>query len=213
MVVQWVVDAGLRQQCRAAISNKIDEFQPDIICAHSLGTLLCYDLFTYDGLGGQKIQNRTFISFGSQIGNLFVKAKAWGGLVRMIPAKQWYHLFNHQDPAFTAEIQEPGVLNFLEVTTDSPAGHSPTTQGGNPGYLDHPNTFENVWQPLARPNLLAGTPRDLTSPLLSTTKVPSHRALLVGINAYPDPANQLNGCVNDTYLMSEVLQGNGSPIP
>jgi arylamine N-acetyltransferase len=29
---------------------------------------------------------------------------------------------------------------------------------------------------------------------------------LVGINAYPNPANRLEGCVNDVYLMSSVLQ-------
>ena len=73
MVVQWVVDANVREECRAAVSAQIDQFQPDIICAHSLGTLLCYDLFTFDNVGGQKINNRTFISFGSQIGNVFVK--------------------------------------------------------------------------------------------------------------------------------------------
>ncbi|MCD5364644.1 caspase family protein, partial [Chromobacterium aquaticum] len=32
------------------------------------------------------------------------------------------------------------------------------------------------------------------------------RALLVGINAYPKPEMRLNGCVNDVYLMSSVLQ-------
>jgi metacaspase-1 len=208
MVVQWVVDANLREECRAAISAKIDQFQPNIICAHSLGTLLCYDLFTFDAVGGQKINGRTFISFGSQIGNTFVKDKAWGGRVRMIGAKQWYHLFNHQDPAFTAEIKEPGVANFLEVVTDSPAGHSATAQGTNPGYLDHPNTFESVWQPLARPKILEDLTRALAVPAAPPPHPPSHRALLIGINAYPDPANQLNGCVNDTYLVSELLQEN-----
>jgi metacaspase-1 len=209
MVVQWVVDADLRQKCRKVISDKIDQFQPDVICAHSLGTLLCYDLFTFDDVGGQKVRGRTFISFGSQIGNTFVKAKAWGGRVRMIAAKQWYHLFNHQDPAFTAEIQEPGIMNFLEVITDSPAAHSPTVEGTNPGYLDHPKTFESVWQPLARPKMLETLTRALAAPTTRALNPPSHRALLVGINAYPDPAAQLNGCVNDTYLMSEMLQENG----
>jgi hypothetical protein len=70
----------------------------------------------------------------------------------MISAKQWYHLFNHQDGAFTAEIQEPGCANFLEVVTDSAAGHAPTTTGNSPGYLDHPNTIMGVWQPLGAPN-------------------------------------------------------------
>lgn len=206
MVAQWVVDDQLRAKCRAAISAKIDQFQPDIVCAHSLGTLLCFDLFTFDGTGRQKINGRTFISFGSQIGNTFVKAKAWGGRVPMIQAKQWYHLFNHQDPAFTAEIQEPAIPNFLEVITDSPAGHSATALGVNPGYLDHPNTFASVWQPLARPKIVELT-RALTVPA-APLQPPFHRALVIGINAYPDAANQLKGCVNDTYLVSEMLQEN-----
>ena len=35
------------------------------------------------------------------------------------------------------------------------------------------------------------------------------RALIIGINAYDDPEMQLDGCVNDAFLMSEILQENG----
>lgn len=208
MVVQWLVDENLRKQCRDAVNAAIDQYNPQIICAHSLGTLLCYDLFTFDNVGRQKIQGRTFISFGSQIGNTFVKAKAWGGRMPMITARQWYHLFNHQDPAFTAEIQEPGSANFLEIVTDSAAGHAATTEGNNPGYLDHPNTLKGVWQPLARPSTAAFLTRGLREPTAASAP-PSHRALLVGINAYPDPASRLEGCIDDVYLVSELLQENG----
>jgi hypothetical protein len=38
---------------------------------------------------------------------------------------------------------------------------------------------------------------------------PNRRALLIGINNYPDPANRLEGCVNDVFLMSSVLQESG----
>jgi hypothetical protein len=38
---------------------------------------------------------------------------------------------------------------------------------------------------------------------------PERRALLVGINDYPDPENRLEGCVNDVFLMSSVLQESG----
>jgi metacaspase-1 len=209
MVAQWVVDEKLRGDCRATISNEIDRFQPDIVCAHSLGTLLCYDLFTFDDTGRQRIQDRTFVSFGSQIGNTFVKAKAWGGRVPMISAKQWYHLFNHQDAAFTAEIQEPGCTNFLEVVTDSAAGHAATTAGNNPGYLDHPNTILSVWQPLARPTAARLLTRAFGAADAKAPQPPSHRAVLIGINAYPDPACRLEGCINDVYLISELLQENG----
>jgi len=34
----------------------------------------------------------------------------------------------------------------------------------------------------------------------------ARKALLVGINRYPDPANELRGCVNDVVLMRETLE-------
>jgi hypothetical protein len=211
MVVQWVVDANVRAQCRDRVANLIDQFQPDIVCAHSLGTLLAYDLFSYDDNGRARIKDRTFVSFGSQIGNTFVRAKAWGGRIPMIPAKHWYHLFNHQDPAFTAQIQEPGEAGFTQTITDSPAGHAPTSDGHNPGYLDHPNTFSSVWTPLARPSLVRQLSPAIAALPAEISKPPQHRALIVGINAYTDPIPKLQGCVNDTFLISALLQELGFP--
>ncbi len=208
MVVQWVSEPDLRVACRQALAAEIERSNPDIVCAHSLGTLLCYDLFTQDQQGPQAIEGRVFITLGSQIGNTFVRAKAWGGRIPMISAIKWYHLFNHQDQAFTAEIEEPGVANFEEIITDSPAGHSPTNQGGSPGYLDHPNTISSVWHVLAKQpdKTIAARAIDLVP---VTPPPPKKRALLVGINKYPDPAHQLEGCVNDVYLMSSLLQESG----
>ena len=37
------------------------------------------------------------------------------------------------------------------------------------------------------------------------------KALLIGINDYPDPAQRLEGCVNDVFTMSSVLQDCGVP--
>ena len=34
----------------------------------------------------------------------------------------------------------------------------------------------------------------------------ARKALLVGINRYPDPASELRGCVNDVLLMQEILE-------
>jgi hypothetical protein len=207
MVAQWVSEPDLRTACRQALAAEIERSNPDIICAHSLGTLLCYDLFSQDQQGPAVIAGRVFVTLGSQIGNTFVRAKAWGGRIPMINAVKWYHLFNHQDQAFTAEIQEPGIANFQEIFADSPAGHSPTNQGGSPGYLDHPNTISAVWHVLAKQpdKTIAARAIDL----VQVTPQPKRRALLVGINKYPDPAHQLEGCVNDVYLVSSLLQENG----
>jgi len=169
---------------------------------------LSYDLFTYDDVGRKLAEGRIYITLGSQIGNTFVRARMWGGRVAMVPAKRWYHLFNKLDPAFTAQITEPGQITFLPVETDSPAGHNPTTTNGNPGYLDHPNTLTKVWEPLSRGLDEAFVSRGLAI-VEQAAKPPKRRALLVGINNYPDPAHKLNGCVNDVYSVSALLQENG----
>src|SRR5271157_220990 len=134
MVAQWVVSDDLRRDLRAHLAATIQQFGPDIILAHSLGTLLSYDLFTYDDVGRNLAKGRIYITFGSQIANTFIRARMWGGRIPMVTVKRWYHLFNKLDPAFTAQIAEPGEPDFFQIETDSAAGHNATATNGNPGY-------------------------------------------------------------------------------
>src|SRR5207302_243143 len=71
-------------------------------------------------------------------------------------------------------------------------------------YLSHPNTATSVWRAIS-----GGLSRALVKSSRAVNVAvakPSRRALLIGINDYPDPANRLEGCVNDVFRMSEVLQ-------
>jgi hypothetical protein len=122
MVAQWVVNDALRAELRTALTENIQQFGPDIILAHRLGTLLSYDLFTYDNVGRNLANGRIYVTFGSQIANTFVRARMWGGRIPMVTAKKWYHLFNKLDPAFTAQIAEPGEPDFSQVETDTRPG-------------------------------------------------------------------------------------------
>jgi hypothetical protein len=75
-------------------------------------------------------------------------------------------------------------------------------------YLNHPNTGNTVWRALAG----AGPSRALQKSATAVTRAlekPKRRALLIGINDYPDPANRLEGCVNDVFEMSATLQESG----
>jgi metacaspase-1 len=217
VVAQWVVEKELRAECRDRILKDIASFNPAIICAHSLGTLLCYDLFTHDKAGRAAIGGRTFISCGSQIANPFVKAKAWAGRVDMIDAKFWYHLYNPNDPVFTAGINvtdpkfRQTVTRFGSWPFDISA-HAVTFENNHNGYLDHPNAGDVVWRSVA-----ATETGDAAAKVISrgfhiseeTLRPPSRRALLIGVNDYPDPANRLEGCVNDVFLISALLQESG----
>ena len=199
MVAQWADSDSLRQAARARVLAQVAELKPDLIIAHSLGSLISYDAFA-------RVENRaalagrTFISLGSQIGNPFVR-DAVGGRIVMVPAQQWFHLYNLHDKAFAAPIrlEKPGFeqvptpfdINFLDHDAIQ--------------YLSHPATQNSVWQKVAGQAVSRALTQSLGK-VNSALATPGRRALLIGINDYPNPANQLEGCVNDVFRMSEVLQ-------
>ncbi len=133
-----------------------------------------------------------------------------GGRIKQLDkARFWHHLWNPNDPVLTQAIDLPGVSNFHQTIT--PFGgsfldltaHDPTVDGHHEGYLDHASTTDVVWRSLAAPARAMtrgfAIARDLMSP-------PTRRALVIGINEYPDLANRLDGCINDTFLVSAALQ-------
>jgi hypothetical protein len=214
MVVQWAENDALRAAARQRVLNHVQKFKPDVVLAHSLGSLLSYDTFLRPE-NQQAIAARTFVSLGSQIGNPFVRGTvAFNGRIEpLAKAEHWYHLFNVHDNAFTARIRLHAD-NFTQVETgfDDPGilDHDAIS------YLTHPNTVSTVWRTLARTDgelvrAFAAKPKQLNAmnkafSVAAARGRPHRRALLVGINEYPDPENRLEGCLNDVFLMSSVLQ-------
>lgn len=197
MVAQWASDAQLRQRLRSRLAAAAAAFAPDAICAHSLGSLLAYDAFIWPGALAP-MEGRTFVSFGSQIGFPAVRG-IYGGLIRPIDCLMWYHLYNPNDDAFTAPIRLADA-RFAEIVTEFEQQGAGDHDGER--YLAHPATREHVWRTLALGTArAAGRGRHVPA-----RRGPDRRALLVGINAYPDPAERLDGCVNDAFLVSAALQ-------
>lgn len=199
MVAKWASDDKLRADLRKVVLKSINEFDPMVICAHSLGSLIAYDSFAQTP---NSVNGRYFMSFGSQIGNPFIRS-LFGGRIVPLDAKYWYHLYSKEDAVATAPIQL-SAENFEQVDTyfDIPgiADHSSAE------YLKHPNTTNLVWK-----SIVTQRPKTTARMLKALVAAPQQRALLVGINDYPNPADRLEGCVNDVYLMSSVLQECGLP--
>src|SRR5262249_31020485 len=203
MVVQWVEDDRLRAATRRAILDDLDRYQPDVVMGHSLGSLICYDTFVENP---EAIGGRTFVSFGSQLGNHFVKGQfAAGRIVPLEKAAFWYHLYNPRDHVFTA----PLVLaadNFAQV--DATWGSFGGVNHDGLGYLNLDSVRNEVFRELAGAPVTRAMLRGARA-FARFVQPPTRRALLVGINEYPDAANRLEGCVNDVFLMSAALQESG----
>lgn len=211
-VVAWVEDEEFRTRVRAELIAKIRDVKPDVILGHSLGSLISYDTLSsrdfVDDAPEQYRQKLTYVSLGSQIANPFVVRNLTPGRIAPLDLKQWFHLYNAEDDVFTAPIRLPGVANFLQVDTffdiEGWTDHSAVE------YLRHPATAANVWGPLAEEasgaRVAFAVPMETVRGLTRKGRPPRRKALLVGINDYPDPASRLEGCVNDVFLVSAALQ-------
>lgn len=218
MVVQWRDNNRLRRKLRKRFEEAVLGFSgrgPDLIAAHSLGSLVSYDALIHHQRGksaisservpqlNRALKNTTYVTFGSQIGNPFVRTAYAGRIEALSHLRAWYHLYNRHDDVLTARIRvyDP---KFIEV--DTPFDLKGVGDHAAESYLSHQDTRDAVWSKLMgaddrRATRFAGKAFEA----LRTTPV-AERALLVGINEYPDPAMRLDGCVNDVYAMSSALQ-------
>lgn len=212
-VVAWVEDDGFQRQTRKRLLDAVREFKPDVLVAHSLGSMVSYNALSHSDAAAPGVANilkkMNFVSIGSQIGNPFVIRNLTSGRVQALPVKFWHHLFNRHDDVFTAQISLPTTDNFLQTLTpfdvDGVADHYA------PGYLTNRNAIESVWRPLVE-EAVSGPVRRSARPRRRKAKPAernTRRALLVGINDYPNETDRLEGCVNDVFTMSSVLQNAG----
>lgn len=152
MVAQWAHSGDLRQESRARIADRVRAFQPDVIAAHSLGSLICYDTFiprtskrNGDAHGPhdhELLNGRFFLTFGSQIGNPFVRG-TFGGRLTPLTARFWYHLYNPRDDVLTSDIPL-AYDRFRRITTefDLPGWGDHDA----PMYLSHSNAVAGAWR-------------------------------------------------------------------
>lgn len=218
MTVQWLEDATLRTQLCERLLDCIEQVQPQIILAHSLGSLICYDAFrravAKPGAKLDTIDGRVFVSFGSQIAHPIVMREVWGGRVMRLHEngrgiRRWYHLYNPNDRVFTRRVTSPDSAR-IDLTTEFEIPlRSDLLDLDHAGaaYLADDTSQKDLWPQLARGSVAT---RALEVPVfLSRSGQRKRRALIVGINEYPDPEMRLNGCINDTYLISSMLQESG----
>jgi hypothetical protein len=218
MVVVWVNDSDLRDKLCELLMARVNEYGPDLVCAHSLGSLICYDAFSRDE---ESVRGKMLLTFGSQLGNTFVRGVFAGRVEPVESLAEWIHLYNPNDHVFAAPL-DFGVFqtagNFEQIDTQFGQFFSGLTDNHNAvnpddpdsAYLTHPQTRAQAWPQLARVATAAPAARALPARARAAAAAepvrPPRRALLAGINAYPDPAQRLEGCVNDVFLMSSVLQ-------
>jgi len=98
MVIEFLLEEGLRKNLRNELRKYISETKPDVIYAHSLGSLICYDFFTQPE--NSQYNNIILVTSGSQLGNPYLENHALKFPTDYLPIKFWYNLNNPNDKVF-----------------------------------------------------------------------------------------------------------------
>ncbi len=215
-VVAWVEDEGFQRQSRKRILDAVRQHRPDVILAHSLGSLVTYNAFSHPDAKEEKVKRllakAKYVTLGSQIANPFVIRNLTNGRILPLAVGFWHHLYNINDSVFTAPIRLWDGANFRQTETpfddDGIADHAPES------YFRHRATVENVWRTIGAEAVGArtfGSAPTMKARAAAARGRKTQKALLIGINDYPDPAQRLEGCINDVFTMSSVLQDCGVP--
>ncbi|MBL0341257.1 MAG: hypothetical protein IPP71_10170 [Bacteroidetes bacterium] len=115
MVVQFAEDDELRNELQARLHETLASVKPDVIFAHSLGTLVVYDLLRQEAVNGIS-RNLTVVTSGSQIGHPAL-LMLFGGAIQPLNVNYWINLHNQNDKVFAYEPIGIEAENFSEIET------------------------------------------------------------------------------------------------
>ena len=110
MVAQWVADDALREQLRTLLAGHVKDSAPDIVCAHSLGSLIAYDTFAR---APEVAAGRVLMTFGSQIANPAVRGDVFGG--RIVPIAGIGHCTTCTTPTTVSSPRRSGSTTAASV--------------------------------------------------------------------------------------------------
>ncbi|WP_312303780.1 hypothetical protein [Chryseobacterium sp.] len=138
MVVEFMQEPQLRYDLRKELKKYLIEFKPDIIYAHSLGSLMCYDFFLQDE-NKAGYHETTLVTAGSQLGNKLIQSSF---PIVDLPVRNWYNLNNENDIVFACRDILSTYPNFKQIETSFKEGF---INHDGFRYLDHPKTVSEVW--------------------------------------------------------------------
>lgn len=141
MVVEFLLEDDLRNNLKEELKKYIAKETPDVIYAHSLGSLICYDFFTDSK--NDHYNDIILVTSGSQLGNPYLRNHKLKFPIEELPIKFWYNLNNPKDAVFASHpINPTSNLRFKEIITrffESFINHNELE------YINAANAKNEVW--------------------------------------------------------------------
>jgi hypothetical protein len=138
-VYLYVTNREVARAINAIVEEKLTD-EPTLVIAHSLGTVVAYNVIVKNR---QKIRPNKFITVGSPLGLRAISSKL-GGLCNPAGMNAWYNAYDHRDIVALNPLDEtyfpaaPSILNNDTVQNQTDNRH------GIVGYLNDRAVAEQV---------------------------------------------------------------------
>jgi hypothetical protein len=192
-----------RSEAEARLQNAIDEFAPALVVASGVAALVAYDVLA--GGDGSRT-NCTLWTLSAPLSLSCVRS-VFGGRIVGLRVRHWIDVINPKDSPFVhpLRVDAPDFAQ-IELSFDRTLSDAQSIEQ----YMAPATMPDQVWRLLTSSTHRKSKKAPvLPGYLFFRPRAPRLRALLVGINHYPNSEHNLEGCINDVYLMSAALQEQG----
>ncbi|HEY9885818.1 MAG TPA: caspase family protein, partial [Vampirovibrionales bacterium] len=221
----WLENKTLREKASKALDNYLNKEKFDLVITEGVFSLIAYDylrsIFSSDNEAFKKkdFENIQLITLENPIGHSEIK-QHFGGRIEKLPVSRWVNLLSTAPCSLSSSLNLPQAFNFFEQTINGK--HSEYLQTADLNSFEllqalfSSKTLNYVWteilttlqsiQGITKSNKSQNKDSKESNFGFVIKKIATQKALLVGIDNYPHLSERLNGCVNDVYLMSSLLQ-------
>jgi hypothetical protein len=133
-VFQYLTKGGIRDHIEAGVLQAINPNEPTVVVAHSLGTVVAYNLLRREG----KTRNwdvPLFMTLGSPLGVSRIR-QSLAPTTYPACAKNWFNAFDERDVVALYPLKDPHFVVKPKITNKSDVRNHTENRHGIGGYLD-----------------------------------------------------------------------------
>lgn len=143
-VAVYLENPGVRMQVDRIVSEKLGD-GPRVVVAHSLGTVVAYNVLT---LSKPPLEVRRLITLGSPLGYNAVREKVEWPIAMPRRTKGWFNACDTRDIVAGFALEPPRFAVTPAIENKSDVDNDTDNRHGISGYLKDPVVARRIWEAL-----------------------------------------------------------------
>jgi hypothetical protein len=140
----YLTNSGVRSQVDRIVEKELDQ-SPCVVVAHSLGTVVAYNVLFN---ASAALDVRLFVTVGSPLGLNAVKNNLDGPLAKPVCVSRWFNARDKRDIVAAVPLDSKHFSVSPPISNKSDVDNHTSNRHGIEGYLDDPEVARKIFQAL-----------------------------------------------------------------